>query len=939
MEVDVPYNWIDATSGSVLYLADDDAESISLPFSFQFYDQVFSTVCVESNGWLSFNNYYPDYYSYHPFPSTNPTHYYAIALFCDDLYPASNVYYLPLTNPNRVVFEYHNIDHFGFEGRAGSFEVILFETGGILFQYDYIDVVGTPTVGLNYGLDPAYFNVYYGLTSATEDLAIRFTYPIPDHDVRTSLETPSFLTLGETTILNATVANRGLSNETDVELQLWLNSSLVANETYPSLLSWASMTLSYPWTPSQLGNYNVTAYTIPVENENSTTDNNAETKFVAVIDPSSLIGFIHTHEEEAMPGLKTFYEGLGYYVNEIDSYITDALLSNYHIIFVSESYYGTGWNVNEIATLENWMQNGGTLVGLGDQHLADFEQLASSYGITFLGYAMGSSGSTTVIDPSHPLMSGITSLYLPNVYNALDVTDPAIPIFWDRTGAGVYGATVFAGSGQFYVIADDLYLNIYDNDNEILFENILTSQRFDHDLCASLEVSTNIQPNETTIINATVTNWGLNNEIDVVLQLFINGTQINSTTIPEMPNGTSQKLSYLWNPNIEGIYNVTAYVVPVPDENVTINNFATQFVLVRVAVVGPVLVYTDDSIVSPTSRYLIVALDNLGIAYTVYHDDPNGFGTALTIEESWDLVIVSHINYYTLGNWWEELENYVLNSGRLIISTFDVDGSHSETTTLWETMGATWYSHMNNPEPVYLWNPEHSIFNTPNVVGNLTAYTNNYFDHGDHLTATTGTPIAGFSASPTANDAAIVVGNLYPTILISFALCEFRSDEDTDGKLDAVELWENLIIYSIFSLKDTPTLTDGIVSPSTGTTSTTFTYSTNYTDANNDTPTIIQVIIDGIQHNMTKQNPSDNIYTDGCIYVYTTTLSEGSHDYHFEASDGNYSVRSPYSGENSGPSISKPIPGFTWSFAILGLVMIISLSNVLKRKLRYVPLF
>ncbi|MFX0097974.1 MAG: hypothetical protein ACFFCS_00215 [Candidatus Hodarchaeota archaeon] len=83
-----------------------------------------------------------------------------------------------------------------------------------------------------------------------------------------------------------------------------------------------------------------------------------------------------------------------------------------------------------------------------------------------------------------------------------------------------------------------------------------------------------------------------------------------------------------------------------------------------------------------------------------------------------------------------------------------------------------------------------------------------------------------------------------------------------------------------------PTLTSANVTPSNGTTSDSYLYSVIYTDLDNNTPSIIQVIIDGTPWNMTKQNLADNNYMDGCVYQYTTTLSEGSHNYYFSTSDG-----------------------------------------------------
>ena len=83
-----------------------------------------------------------------------------------------------------------------------------------------------------------------------------------------------------------------------------------------------------------------------------------------------------------------------------------------------------------------------------------------------------------------------------------------------------------------------------------------------------------------------------------------------------------------------------------------------------------------------------------------------------------------------------------------------------------------------------------------------------------------------------------------------------------------------------------PTLSNGSVSPLSGYLDTVFQFNVTYTDADNNAPAYVNVIIDGFPHNMTKQDNSDNDYTDGCIYEYPTKLSKGFHYYSFETSDG-----------------------------------------------------
>ncbi len=98
-----------------------------------------------------------------------------------------------------------------------------------------------------------------------------------------------------------------------------------------------------------------------------------------------------------------------------------------------------------------------------------------------------------------------------------------------------------------------------------------------------------------------------------------------------------------------------------------------------------------------------------------------------------------------------------------------------------------------------------------------------------------------------------------------------------------------------------PTLTSGSVSPTSGTSSTTYAYTVTYTDADNESPSFINVYINGSGYIMSKQNSGDVTYTDGCVYTYSRTLSSGSYSYYFYTSDG-YATASTSS--CSGPTVS-----------------------------------
>jgi parallel beta-helix repeat protein len=162
---------------------------------------------------------------------------------------------------------------------------------------------------------------------------------------------------------------------------------------------------------------------------------------------------------------------------------------------------------------------------------------------------------------------------------------PTVPL-------NVYMGTNYNGYGTVPVRAD--YLN-------------LAACAREHDLEVYLEAPTFLEPSDSSMLNVTVTNWGLNNETHIELQLLIDGNIVGSVTIPELSTGASYSLSYLWTPIAEATYNVTAHAPPVLGEGITINNVVTKIVTV-----APMTVHNIDSGLNyPTIQEAIDAPETL----------------------------------------------------------------------------------------------------------------------------------------------------------------------------------------------------------------------------------------------------------------------------------------------------------------------------------------
>jgi len=114
------------------------------------------------------------------------------------------------------------------------------------------------------------------------DPELRITLP-QAHELNVDVEAPAYLEPGDSSLLNATVYNRGFDNATDVKLFLLINGTEANHVTIPELTHDASYTINYLWAPTEEGSYNITAYAPWTPDEN-VTENNFVSRMVLVLD-------------------------------------------------------------------------------------------------------------------------------------------------------------------------------------------------------------------------------------------------------------------------------------------------------------------------------------------------------------------------------------------------------------------------------------------------------------------------------------------------------------------------------------------------------------------------------------------------------------------------------------------------------------------------------
>lgn len=198
----------------------------------------------------------------------------------------------------------------------------------------------------------------------------------------------------------------------------------------------------------------------------------------------------------------------------------------------------------------------------------------------------------------------------------------------------------------------------------------------DHDLLIfDLETPRFLQLNYTTKVGTGVINFGVTDESNVAIQLFVNGGLANSTVVIFMESGVLATLSFSWTPTTEGIYNVTAYVIPVQNEIITGNNVLSKSVAVRTLRVPEKYPTIQEAInVAFRGESIFVSsgvyFENVVVNKTVSLIGENksntvidGNGTGIVVEVAADYV---NINGFSIGN--GDFAGVAVNSGDNIIT-------------------------------------------------------------------------------------------------------------------------------------------------------------------------------------------------------------------------------------------------------------------------------
>jgi len=209
----VAFAWEDLTSKGTQALFSDPDDDFTAPidigFDFKFYENTYNQLFISTNGMLTFETGSSAFSNqFLPLDSV-PNN--LVAPFWDDLQlGAGQVYYwFDSASPRRFVIEWHQVVKFGSADLL-TFEVVLFENGDILFQYQDLngDLVNA-TVGIE-DQDGVNGLLYlYNAPGLTSGLALHFFRPTPAANAKVAPLYQSALSYNIYTQFQASVSNIG----------------------------------------------------------------------------------------------------------------------------------------------------------------------------------------------------------------------------------------------------------------------------------------------------------------------------------------------------------------------------------------------------------------------------------------------------------------------------------------------------------------------------------------------------------------------------------------------------------------------------------------------------------------------------------------------------------------------------------------------------------
>jgi len=584
------------------------------------------------------------------------------------------------------------------------------------------------------------FDVYYGYGRVNARKAVEQA-SLQHELIAYEWRTPPYVEPGALTTVNATILNFGKNNETNIMVRLLANGSMVYSTLVDFLSKGNLTTINLLWNPEVEGLYNVTLSVEPVPGETNI-ENNVLWKYIYVGVPVKAVVLhsagtfrsdVITNWQVLNNDWRIFGDTMVYIdyttLNKEDITYEDIVATKADVLIISCAYDPSmGWQFidSEIEAITRYVYEGHGLIataGTLNYWVPNNNKLAPLFGLReTITWDSTQTDLLHFLNITHPLFRNVPN---PFVFAAVGTNIP-LDSRWDsnKLEGGKYLAlghyqesAIVTYRGLVYISPWLEVIPPYYHYHLQLLYNAITWSRYQkpqHELVVSLEAPKYLKPDQSTLLNATVSNGGLSNETNVILQILINGTVFQSATVPEFLAGGSYTISYLWTPAVRGMYSVTAYALPVPGEDNIQNNIKSARVILSAVVVALFQnLYPWDY---PSNEE---ALDHYGVPYVVF--GAIDFGkvdlsvfTKVVIASDQDQSFYNAMDIY---RWW--FEDYVNNGGILEIHASD-RGWHGGSWIGLLPGGLGWTGQTSDYVRIVDFN--HIVITTPNPISGAELY-------------------------------------------------------------------------------------------------------------------------------------------------------------------------------------------------------------------------